>query len=241
MSSGFYKICEGVFKCDDLDTARIEYIDGVEHYRIMDLFFTELPADELNLEQVLAICHERAKDIRCSSGANKKVKSLFNSFLENDQVKNILEVGAGDSPILEAKDIQQRKISDYVISDADNTYQCVTVIFGESNQLTTYPPEHFDVVIALFVLHFKFYPSQISQIYEHLKSSGIFLANVYNRSDASRAKLVQDFRDVGFFVELMEDPKPWCKDHFYLFAAKEKDSLISNKERLSILIDQFPS
>lgn len=241
MSSGFYRICEGVYKCNNLDTARIEYIDGIKHYRIMDFFFTELPADELNLEQVLAICHERAKDKRCSSGANEKVKSLFSSFLENDQIKNILEVGAGDSPILGAQDIQQRKISDYVISDADNIYQCVTVVFGESNALTRYPPEHFDLVIALFVLHFKFYPSQITQIYEHLKSNGIFLANIYNRSDESRAKLIQDFRDVGFFVELMADPKPWCKDHFYLFAAKEKDSLILHMQRLSKLIDQFPN
>lgn len=241
MSSGFNMICEGVYKCNDLDTDRVELINGREHYRIMDFFFTALPADELNLDQVSAICHERAKDRRCFSGANQKVKSLFNSFLDNDQIKNILEVGAGDSPILETKEIQQRNIADYVISDADNTYQCVTVVFGESNELTIYPAEHFDIVIALFVLHFKFYPSQISQIYEHLRPNGIFLANVYNRSSESRAKLIQDFSDAGFFVELMADPKPWCKDHFYLFAAKEKTSLNLHMDRLKILIDQLPT
>ena len=237
MTFSFDKISSGVYKCDDPSTSSLECVEGKIHYRLMDFFFIEKPADELSIEQVLAICHARANDPRCSSGANQSVRLLFKQFLNNPDIQNILEVGAGNNPILTSNDIKARDIGDYVISDADSEYQCVKVLFGESNKLTTYPAEHFDVVIALFVLHFKFYTSQIEQIYEHLKPSGIFLANVYNRSKESRDILINDFEKAGFLVQLIEDTQKHCKDHFYLFAAKDMNVINNQITRFTSLIN----
>lgn len=223
------KIIDGVFQCEVSDGPSIIEFEGHELNRIMDFFYINGPADQLNHDQVSALCHARAQEPRCLTGANKIIKELFSTFLINYHAKNILEVGAGENPILTAAEVIKHGIQKYTTADLDKDYSQVDIQFDENIQLNM--SNNLDIVIALFVLHFKFYESQIKEIFLHLKDDGIFLANVYNRDEAARERLKNKFIKVGFFVELFEDPNKICKKHYYLFAAKSLDVIKSNIEK----------
>lgn len=226
----FEKICEGVFRSQEKGNSDIQ-VGGKTYSQIMDYFYIESPADELSPEQVSGLCQARANEPRCFGGANKTIKQLFNSFLKMVTQKNILEIGAGMNPILTEEEAKLQDIK-YIRSDADNKYE--NLYHFDAN--TNLPNDSLDIVIALFVLHFRFYEHQISQIYEHIKEDGIFLANIYNRSQESRENLVADFNKVGFHVEIFKDPRNICRDHFYFFASKNKSIIEENKKKLLSLI-----
>lgn len=230
----FQKICEGIYRVRDKGTTITTTIDGRSYFRIMDFFYTHLPADELSLEEVSQLCRARTNEPKCFEGANKEIKQLFNDFLKTNAGKTVLEIGAGSNPILLKNEAQSLNIN-YLGSDADNKYSDL-IHFDASKDLP--PDTFFDVVISLFVLHFKFYNHQISQLYSHMTPDGIFLANVYNRTAESRDKLKSDFEKVGFFVEFVEDPKQICRDHYYFFVSKRLDSIENNKKLLLNLISQ---
>lgn len=227
------KICEGVYRVAERGGDSSIEIDGKYYYQIMDFFYIELPAEELSPEQVSGLCQARADEPRCFGGANKKIKQLFNRFLKSNEGKTILEIGAGTNPILSESEVSSHQIK-YIGSDADNKYSGL-YHFDASTNL---PDDSLDVVIALFVLHFKFYEHQISQIYEHMKEDGIFLANVYNRNAASREKLKQDFENVGFKVEFIVDPQNTCRDHHYFFVSKDGIVIEKNKTLLLDLLQR---
>lgn len=219
-------ICKGVYQVAEKGAPTLN-IQGKEYSRIMDFFYIDVPADELDFDQVSMLCKARIKEPRCFEGANKKVKSLFNSFLKAHRSKNILEVGAGTNPILTQEETKEHSIT-YMTSDADN-YQGISFYFDANTNL---PNKIFDVVIALFVLHFKFYQHQIDEIYKHMKIDGIFLANVYNREDDSRNELKSDFEKAGFNVQLIKDPESYCKNHYYLMATKGIGIIDKNRKKL---------
>ncbi|MFK4204961.1 methyltransferase domain-containing protein [Acinetobacter junii] len=226
----YTKICEGVYQVDEKGARHVE-LDNKQHSRFMDYFYIELPSDELSEEQVFKLCQARVNERRCfdENSANAKVKGLFNEFLKGHSQKSVLEVGAGTNPILTVAEAIQHSMM-YKTSDADDNYQGLSYHFNANTDL---PNETFDIVIALFVLHFKFYEHQISQIFKHIKDDGIFLANVYNRTDNAREVLVTDFKEAGFHVELFRDPNNICRDHYYLFASKSKQ-IISSKQQMLI-------
>lgn len=228
----YEKICDGVFKVNEKGNS-VVLIEGQNHYRLMDFFYTAVPADELSSEQVSKLCQARVKEERCFQGANKAIKELFNSFLKIHNSKSVLEVGAGTNPILTEEEAENYGIN-YIKSDADDKYQDLSCHFDENADL---PNKNFDVVIALFVLHFKFYPHQIEEIFKHIKDDGIFLANVYNRSDESRILLISDFENAGFKVNIIKDPKNSCRDNYYLMASKREDVIQDNKDKLLFLIE----
>ncbi|ENX39756.1 hypothetical protein ACNPMZ_06980 [Acinetobacter pittii] len=225
------KICEGVFQVKEKGDPSIE-IEGKKYIRLMDFFYIEVPADELELEQVSKLCQARVSEKRCFEGANKDIKNLFNKFLLMHKSKSILEVGAGTNPILTENEAKENEII-YMTSDAD-TYEDISFHFDAKTDLPS--TSFFDVVIALFVLHFRFYEHQISQIFKHIKEDGIFLANVYNRTNDARKILETDFMKAGFYIEFFEDPNNTCRDHYYLLASKNPAIIITNKEILFSLI-----
>ncbi|EHU2110181.1 methyltransferase domain-containing protein [Acinetobacter baumannii] len=227
---GLSKICEGVFQCNENNGPSEIVVQERTLNRIMDFFYIDGPADQLNRNQVSALCHARAKEPRCLTGANKIIKDLFKTFLINNQAKSILEVGAGKNPILTAEEVRQNGINQYITADLDDDYDQVNIQFTEDTQLKA--PMNLDIIIALFVLHFKFYESQIKEIFLHLKDDGVFLANVYNRTEQARERLKNKFERAGFFTQLIEDPNKVCKNHYYLFAAKSDEVITTNIAKL---------
>lgn len=228
----FQQIYEGVYRVLEKGETSTTQINGRSYYRIMDFFYTHLPADELSLEEVSELCRARAEEPRCFEGPNQKIKRLFNDFLKNNAGKAVLEIGAGTNPILLTNEALSLDIT-YLGSDADNKYSDL-IHFDASQDLPN--DTFFDVVISLFVLHFRFYDHQISQLYSHMKPDGIFLANVYNRTAEARGKLKFDFEKCGFKVEYVEDPKKTCRDHYYFFASKNFETIKHSKALLLSLI-----
>lgn len=229
----YKKICEGVFQVDKKGDPIVR-IEGKEHFRLMDFFYIAVPADELNLEQVSKLCQARVDEKRCFEGANKNIKKLFNRFILTHSSISVLEVGAGTNPVLTRAEAEVSGIT-YMTSDADDVYQDISCHFNADTDLPS--KSLFDIVISLFVLHFKFYQHQINQIFKHIKEDGIFLANVYNRTDDSRKALEAAFKEEGFQIELFKDPKNSCREHYYLMASKDMGIISKNKEILLSLIE----
>ncbi|HAV5392933.1 TPA: methyltransferase domain-containing protein [Acinetobacter baumannii] len=229
----YKKICEGVFQVDEKGAPIVE-IEGKEHFRLMDFFYIAVPADELNSEQVSKLCQARVYEKRCFEGANKSIKKLFNRFILKHSSISVLEVGAGNNPVLTRVEAEASGIT-YITSDADDVYQDISFHFDADTDLPS--KSVFDIVISLFVLHFKFYQHQINQIFKHIKEDGVFLANVYNRTDDSRKALEAAFKEEGFQVELFKDPKNSCREHYYLMASKDIEIISKNKEILLCLIE----
>lgn len=220
------KICEGIYCAGVRDDAEIHH-DGLTLQRFMDIFYIYRDVDELSPGEVEALCRARANHPSCfEGGANKEVRQVFKQFIDSFRPANLLEVGAGTNPIFSNAEVACGGIG-YVQSDADPLNASSENIFSSTRGALQYPAGHFDLAIAIFVLHFKFYEVQITELNRCLGQSGLFLANVYRRGPDSRAALLDDFKRCGFLCCLVDDPHHLCQEHQYLLATKDDRSLKS--------------
>lgn len=214
-------LCNGVYEICDNSRAPVILHEGVPLYRFMDVFYINCAADELDSSQVEALCRARALNPSSFAGANSLVRKVFREFIGKAKPANILEVGAGTNPIMPECDLVGAQIN-YVRSDADPVNADEKNVFSGTANVLNHPDGHFDFAAAVFVLHFKFYGEQISEIYRCLKQDGIFLANVYRRSVQSRMALRDEFQCRGFELVILDDPSNLCQDHQYWVAGKNK-------------------
>ena len=223
------RLYKGVYEASGGSSAEI-FHDGLHLQRFMDIFYVSGATDLLNAEQVEALCRSRAEHpATFTGGANAQVRQIFKRFVASFRPSTLLEVGAGTNPLFSTAEASAYEIS-YVRSDADPTNVEGGEIFSGTTSSLRYPPDHFKLAVAIFVLHFKFYDVQISELHRCLSSLGLFIANVYRRSSASRMKLLEDFRCHGFKCELIDDPQSLCRTHQYLIAAKSDSVLLRGIE-----------
>ena len=166
------------------------------------------------------------------------VRQLFRSFIWKLRPKNILEIGAGGRPILSAAEADEQGIS-YTTADADPDIE--GCFFSGMNSKLEFPENHFELAAAVFVLHFYFYEAQIAELHRCLSPNGVFLANVYYRTQESREKLKQSFDSRGLKLLVINDPQQLCRDHEYWLAGKDSASLEVAQKFLRDLLEQSPS
>lgn len=223
MTMTLRRLCDGVFFNDGaIGDQEISHC-GIRLLRFMDRFYLRCPPDELEPDEVSALCRERARSTGLITETNQKVKEIFKRLVYELKPFSFLEIGAGSNPILSPSD---RLIRDthYVRSDADADQAKGLTEFSVDSGLN-YHNDHLDLAAAVFVLHFRFYEVQISELQRCLKTTGAFMANVYSRSNESRATLKQRFLDAGFQLAIIPDPHNLCKAHEYWIAAKQEESL----------------
>lgn len=214
-------LCNGVYEICDNSRDPVILHEGVTLHRFMDFFYINCAADELDSSQVEALCRARSLNPSSFAGANSLVRKVFREFIEKSKSKNILEVGAGTNPIIPECELVGAQIN-YVRSDADPVNADENNVFSGTANVLNHPDGYFDFAAAVFVLHFKFYGEQISEIYRCLKQNGIFLANVYRRSEQSRMVLREEFECRDFELVILNDPSNLCQDHQYWVAGKNK-------------------
>jgi hypothetical protein len=206
--------------------------DGTTYYRFMDfLYIQNRDFDDLAPEVVSNLCRARAKYPHLISVVNQDVRRIFRALVEILEPMSLLEIGSGKSPIFGIADC---KIDQYILADADSEVVKHQINLNRncykfSDGICEIPSKDilFDMAIAIFVLHFPFYPNQIAELYKRMKKSGVFIANVYRRDSASRKKLTFDITNAGFEIIKVQDVDNLCREHEYWILGKE-DKYIQN-------------
>ncbi|PMV24995.1 MULTISPECIES: hypothetical protein [unclassified Pseudomonas] len=241
----FVTVEDGVLKVvDDTKKGPEEVLHSeVMYYRFMDYFYTQTKhLDQLTPEGVSNLCRARAKYPSLISKTNVEVRSLFKALAKTINPATLLEIGAGRNPVFE--DEPPTKMH-YVLSDADNE---VVVFHSENNsecyafsgEICNLPSreDYFEMVIAVFVLHFPFHKNQLVELYKRLSSSGVIIANVYRRSTEARESLISEITETGFKIKKIVDSAKLCRDHEYWILGKSYAQLENCAIILKKLINQ---
>lgn len=211
--------------------------NGKKYYRFMDFFYTYTPfLDELEAVDVSHLCRARAKFPNLISQTNTDVRELFRRVAVELAPKTFLEIGAGFHPIFNKS---KQDCAGYVISDADpeviekfSHLNYICQVFSSESCELEFGDGHFELVMAVFVLHFPFYENQLAELYRAMSPSGAMIANVYRRTVEAKNRLSVDMEAAGFKVHKVIDQKKLCKDHEYWVIGKELNILYNCAETL---------
>ena len=227
------KICDGIYRNEGEEGESQIVHEQETLIRFMDRFYLRCEPDKLTAVEVSVLCQERSKNPTVVLGPNRAVQDLFRRFIDSVNPKNLLEIGAGSNPILSAQHASMKGMV-YQACDADPTY--AELFSGQSPELRQ-PDGFFEVICAVFVLHFPFYEAQIKEIFRCMAPSGVFLANVYWRSAASRLELLNSFHLAGFSSQIIKDPAHLCRDHEYWILGKQAAEVWRAASSFSRLIE----
>lgn len=229
----FEMVTPGVLKIvkNEKGPADINF-QGMKYFRFMDFFYTQKQnLDELLPEEVSNLCRARAKYPSLISPVNTTVREIFKSLAHSICPSSLLEIGAGMHPVFSTNAPEAMR---YVLSDADSevvahhiNVKTECYIFSEINCQLPLKEDDFEMVIAVFVLHFPFHKSQLDEIHKRLKSTGVVVANVYRRNPTSREVLLEEMKCAGFKVKQVSDPRELCANHEYWILGKQ-DAQIEN-------------
>jgi hypothetical protein len=244
----FREITPGVLKIDsdERGPAEVEYENSI-YFRFMDYFYIQNNnLDELTSEQVSNLCRARALYPHLITLTNDAVRNIFKVLAQAVKPHSLLEIGAGRNPVFKMGDSSTP--DRYILADADpeviDHYKNLSrECYNFSHDFCELPDldNFFEMAIAVFVLHFPFYESQLLEIKKRLKPSGIVVANVYRRSNASREILTQGIEKLGFEIIKIQDPKNLCKNHEYWIFGEEKSSIENCANKLMEIIMELNS
>lgn len=229
------EICQGVYWNEDGAGPREIVHDGLTLVRFMDHFYLTCSAEDLSPNQVTELCRKRQSRPEIISNTNSGVRQLIRKLIDHKKPESLLEIGSGSNPILTNEEHIKLGI-DYVRADADPTHASNEQDFSGQNPGLRFENSSFEMAIAIFVLHFRFYTNQIDELYRCLKLSGIFIANVYSRSPESRIKLIETFKTAGFLLTQVLDSQRLCKDHEYWVIGKQLEYVDETSKLLQKLM-----
>lgn len=203
---------------------------GTKYYRFMDYFYTQDEnLDEMTLDQVSNLCRARAMYPGLISSVNVKVRAVFKELANAMRPASLLEIGAGKNPVYEVNDSKPNR---YILADADFEvvdYHCnlKSECYEFSREICRLPAfdNFFELVIAVFVLHFPFHQSQLTELYRRLSVSGVVVVNIYRRSAKSRECLTSEMVNTGFKVKKIHDANNLCREHEYWILGKQDADL----------------
>lgn len=231
------EICDGVFKLLQGSGGKCIEYNGEVLYRFMDCFYIKKEhLHELSAEEVSNLCRARARYPELITNVNSLVQAIFLKLVRQANPQKLLEIGSGSRPLLSTPPEHFL----YVMSDADQSVvmshsasKAQFCEFSSTNSKLPYGEEFFDMVIAVFVLQFKFYDAQISELYRCIAQEGVFVANVYRRSPAASKELCEQFESKGFKVFRILDPQSLCSAHEYWLVSKSQGQI----QRIAALLD----
>jgi SAM-dependent methyltransferase len=233
--NGIVNIHKRVYRSENGEGgAEISY-RGTVLYRFMDRLYLSCESEFLEEDEVAALCRERANQPALISPVNAKVKDAFRQLIYAMAPGRILEVGSGSNPILSNQDASERNIS-YHTSDADPANSPTQ--FSCSCSKLAFADDYFDLVGAVFVLHFRFAEDQIREISRCLAPSGVFIANVYRRGDSSKESLALAFASSGLCLVRLPDPQDLCINHEYWVASPNIETATKTSQLLANLLAQ---
>ena len=195
-------------------------INGRAYFRFMDFIYVPTETEELTPDQVAVVNTLRHRyRRRISLTSNEYVRKIFRSVANEFRPNELLEVGAGFSPL--------------VPPDFAARYLCVDInpaviptlrgrgydaaVFGVEDDLPLVSGS-VDLTVAVFVFHFGLSYHQIEELARTLRPDGFFMGNVYRRSAQSRLALREQFARAGLTVTTVLDDQAMCKEHEFWLA-----------------------
>lgn len=202
---GDYYICSQFTQ--DVVGPRVAIIRGSIYYRFLNFLYLPQPPESLTPEQIIEICDLRLDhfDHLVNTKLNREVVSRIaekvnGTFFKPDLPLKALDFGCGSGlstqflldflPNLEIKgvDISEKAVKTSLAKglDVSQTFPDKPLPFDE---------ETFDVIFAIFVLHFKVDILTLAELQRILNKSGKFVFNVYMRDTEG---VIEQLREVGF-------------------------------------------
>lgn len=220
----------GIYYIEDFEAEAPKeiHIDGHRYFRFCDFIYIPASTEKLSKEQIISTNALRKSyfDKHPEFKKNQEVHELFYRLISELEVQNILEFGSGYNPSVFAfqAEIQYCDFDPEVVNHLSRIgLKCHNFSAGNTLDIES---EEIDLVISIFVLHFKINGFQISELFRILAKDGVFLFNLYSRSANSRLELKQKFEKVGFYITRIEDEHNICSDHEYWILYKNKSSKI---------------
>ncbi len=231
---GFEKLCDGVYVCDPSDQQIPDSFvaDEAVYTSFMDYFYICVPSEELTSEQVHEICSRRRlnREWAQPGSVNSTVRGVFKSLVRHSAPSVLLEIGPGDSPLLLTSESGTLR---YITADTDPSMVAANAAIGyESHEFVDLPlnANSVDLVIAVFVLQFRFDQEELDEISRMLNDRGVFAANVYRRSKESRDRLKSMVLKSGMQLRAIGDSSELCRDHEYWIAGRDDLRLAAGEE-----------
>lgn len=237
MNTNLELLVEGVY-FSTVPKADIKEFPLDEEYScFMNHFYINQCTSELTEEQVFAICRKREQHIKIIGSINTNVKDIFRNFIKQGNFQDVIELGCGSNPTF----INSKNSFNFTASDANedvvyNTRKkgIKSIVFG-SNDISEIS-SNYDLAFAVFVLHFHFSNNEIRSLGRHLKTKGIFIANIYRINEEKRSDLKNRFEDFGFFLERIKDETEICKNHEFWIIGKNKKTVRNESLRFKKII-----
>lgn len=226
-------ICGRVYENLDDSPGPVSHVhDEMNLCRFMDKFYIQCATDELNTNEVFELCRARAKRPEAISAVNSSVRGILRSLMHEIRPTRMLEIGAGSNPIFQSITPAPSGM-DFFTADADPQIAAEgPTNLSWSDCRLPCADNYFDAAAAVFVLHFPFDELQVAELYRCLSPKGVFVANIYRRSEQSRTNLADAFRRAGFTVNIVDDAQKLCRNHEYWVVGK---NTIRAEEAVQIL------
>lgn len=196
----------------------IEYQDR-KYYRYMDkLYIPNIPSN-LELRDVIALSEIRIK--LDSSIINyvytKDTISKLLLSIPNKEISTLLDFGSGNgvlSEVLREKEYSSIKhligvdACEYAVTQSLNNYHRNLNVIKTISETFTFDDvtplfvknDSVDCIISSFVMHFKIYDTQLSELYRVLKPHGFLVYNdyVYDKYPSNAKTLIKKLVNIGF-------------------------------------------
>lgn len=235
-SKGIEKLTGGVFYSSTPFDSNSKVLEGKVHHRFMNYFMIDKETHLLSEDQVFKICEKRDHNPHIIGKTNEKVKERIKKFIIETNPRRVLEIGSGLSP-LSFSDSPQISLT---ISDANpkiveehrqNSRDCI-LLGNNTNNFDEYK-NHFDIIAAVFVLHFKVDRAEIRAIRELLNEDGVFIANIYRLSCKAKSELEANFKLENLHIEKIKDTSNICKNHEYWICGNNKISMKNKAQAIT--------
>lgn len=183
-------------------------LDGKKYYRFMNYFYIPKPVYELDEYYVKFINDLRYnfKDLVIDNEYNTIIEyKIFNSIMDYVQLNGpikLLDFGCGEGALgnfLKEKIKTDKTFNLYGVDirdiDRNLLFNYKSFHLVSLSQELPFDDHYFDIVIALFVFHFRISNVQLESLYRSLKKGGLLWFNLIDSADRN---ILNRIEQVGF-------------------------------------------
>lgn len=221
---------EGIYYCVPNGNTLPSLLEvyGQSLYRFLDFIYLPVQTEDLTPAQI-AITHELRRIYLPKLPAlevNRRVRSVLLRLLRSLVFDSIVEIGPGYEPLYRRQPPNLAYLTadlNPAVVSALQSLRLRSCVFSASDMLPV-RRSSIDIIVALFVWHFRFPAVQIRELVRVLRDDGIVVGNVYRRTPASRATLYKTFVAAGLEVSVFPDPLQSCAGNEYWCLYRQRSS-----------------
>lgn len=200
-------------------------INGNMYYRFMNFFYLPQPPESLTTEKVVEICDLRLDHSelinyehngRVVEGIANYLLSIFPHLNSSETKKKALDFGCGSGLSLQLLNKHFLGLDIVGVDISKKAIQCsqeqgLKTLLIEPDERLPFEAHSFDLIFAIFVMHFKIDLAMLSELKRILHPEGKYVFNLYQRKfDGVEEELLE----AGFStVEIIDTVPGVGEDH----------------------------